>query len=112
MSVSPTKGAKSTVFTLTWAAAAPPAGFIYDVQIKLPAATSYIAWQSGVKTLKANFNPNAGIGTYSFRARVRSTSNRDASGLLDAGGHQRELTSCSFSAWARITALGGESLGI
>jgi hypothetical protein len=54
------------------------------VQIKRPGSTFYVAWQTGVTTLKANFTPGAGAGTYSFDTRIRSTATVSSSGYSTA----------------------------
>ncbi len=60
---------------VTWSSAAPPGGYVFDVKIKRP-ASSYVTWQSGVSTLSASVVPDAGVGTYSFRARLRNANGR------------------------------------
>jgi hypothetical protein len=80
MKESPTTGHVTTRFTVTWAAGAPPPGYAFDIQIKRPGSLSFVAWKSGVTSTNAHFTPNAGKGTYSFRARLRKLSNSAASG--------------------------------
>jgi hypothetical protein len=70
----------ATPFTVTWATGAPATGFVYDVQVKRPGSTSYVSWRSGVTTPSAAFIPDAGTGSYSFRARLRKTTNGTFSG--------------------------------
>jgi sugar lactone lactonase YvrE len=76
----PSTGSTSTSFNITWAAAAPPSGYVFDVQIKPPGSASYVSWSSGVTSLSASFKPTSGVGTYSFRARLRKTASGAASG--------------------------------
>jgi hypothetical protein len=68
----PKTGMATTTFTITWATAPPPTGIVFDVQIKRPGSTQFVAWKPGVVTLAGTFVPDAGTGTYQFRARVRS----------------------------------------
>jgi virginiamycin B lyase len=71
-----------------WATAAPPSGYGVDVQVKVPGATQYVTWQSGVTNESAKFGPSsplwAGPGTYKFEARLRLLSNNAASGFSKA----------------------------
>jgi hypothetical protein len=71
MSASPTSGTTSTLFSLGWAAASPPAGYVFDVQIRRPGQSSFSDWVTSVTSTGAQFTPDAGAGTYTFRARVR-----------------------------------------
>jgi virginiamycin B lyase len=68
---SPPSGTTSTTFTVTWAAAAPPTGWVSDVSIKRPGATKFSGWKSGQTTTSAPFVPDARKGVYVFRARLR-----------------------------------------
>jgi outer membrane protein assembly factor BamB len=70
MILSPTSGTISTVFTIQWATAPPPAGFVYDVQIQRPGSADWTNWEVGVTTTQDSFVPDSGTGTYSFRAHV------------------------------------------
>jgi hypothetical protein len=74
LTAAPASGALGTVFTLTWAAGAAPSGYVYDVQIKRPGSTSWKNWKWTQIVRSATFVPDAGVGTYSFRARVRRPS--------------------------------------
>jgi plastocyanin len=65
----PSSGPSGEAFDVTWASAAPPAGRVFDVQVKVPGG-SWQAWQSGVTTLSASYIPCA-AGAYRFRARMR-----------------------------------------
>jgi plastocyanin len=86
MKFKPKKGGTGTSFTITWATAAPPAGFVFDVQVKRPGAAAFVNWQTGVTTQSATFQPDAGTGSYQFQARLRKTSNGTASGFSAAKG--------------------------
>jgi hypothetical protein len=56
-----------------------PAGFLYDVQIKRPGATAFVDWMPSQTSTGATFTPDAGTGTYQFKARLRKLSNGKAS---------------------------------
>ncbi len=75
VSAVPQSGTTTTVFTITWASTAPPSGFVIDVQVKRPGHALYEDWQSGVTTLSATFTPDAGVGRYLFRGRIRNSTN-------------------------------------
>jgi outer membrane protein assembly factor BamB len=75
MLFSPATGGVTTVFTLTWATAAPPSGFVYDVRILRPGTTTWADWKMGVTTLSATFVPDSGVGTYQFKAHIKKSSN-------------------------------------
>ncbi len=72
--VSSTTGGTSTVFAIQWACEDPPAGYVFDVQIKRAGSRQWVSWQDGVTTMGADFTPDAGTGNYKFRARMRNTS--------------------------------------
>jgi hypothetical protein len=69
---------------VTWASQPPPSGYAVDVQIKRPGTTSYVYWQTRTTQPSGAFTPDAGPGTYSFRARYRKLSNWSASGWSSA----------------------------
>jgi outer membrane protein assembly factor BamB len=75
MIISPTTGGVTTPFTIQWATAAPPAGFVYDVQIQRPGSTTWSNWKTGVTTTSATFTPDTGTGTYWFKAHIKNSSN-------------------------------------
>ena len=80
--VSPTSGIQTDTYTITWATAPLPAGFVEDVQIKrhteLP-DSRWQQWRHGTSLLSDSFVPDAGPGTYAFRDRIRRSSNRNHS---------------------------------
>jgi plastocyanin len=79
----PVAGSVTTTFTITWASAAPDPSFVFDVQIKRPGAT-WATWKFNQTALSSTFVPDAGVGTYSFRARYHNTVNNKASGWSQA----------------------------
>ena len=80
MKVSPASGHIGHSFTLTWASGAPGKGRVFDVQIKRPGTSAWVFLKSDTTLAKMNFLPDATTGTYSFRARLRKSSNGNASG--------------------------------
>lgn len=75
---------------VTWASAAPPAGFGFDVQVQPPGSTDWVDWLTGVTGQTVVFGPNsplwAGPGTYRFRAGMVNTVNGTTSGYSPAKG--------------------------
>jgi virginiamycin B lyase len=74
---------------LTWASAAPPSGFAFDVEVKTPGSTTWLTWLHGVSSTTATLGPAGGgpytgPGTYKFRSRIRNTGNGAASGYSPA----------------------------
>jgi len=80
--VSPTSGAQTDTYTITWATAPLPVGLVEDVQIKrhseLP-DSKWQQWRHGTSLESDSFVPDAGPGTYAFRDRIRRSSNRNHS---------------------------------
>jgi plastocyanin len=76
---SPGSGNLGTQFTVTWASATAPAGFVFDTQIKRPGG-SWLDWKIGKTGVSATFQADAGAGTYQFRSRLRKTTNGAFSG--------------------------------
>jgi outer membrane protein assembly factor BamB len=68
----PTAGTLATDFTVTWASAPPPMGLGYDVQVQRPGSSVWEFWKRNVLTTAATFRPDAGTGTYWFRAHIRN----------------------------------------
>jgi len=66
---SPHRGHLATSFTITWASHVADTGFAYDVQIRRPDG-SWRSWKHHVMRASDAFSPNAGRGTYRFRARL------------------------------------------
>ena len=79
MTASPPSGGPGTQFTIAWASATPPAGFVFNVQIRRPDSGTWVDWKNGVTSTSATFVPDAGTGAYSFRAKLRKTSNGSSS---------------------------------
>ena len=71
VSVSPTSGGVGTPFSVTWASGAPPSGYVYDVQIRRAGSSVWQFYRQATTTASAVFAPDAGVGTYSFQARIR-----------------------------------------
>jgi eukaryotic-like serine/threonine-protein kinase len=72
MVLQPETGYTGTTYTVTWASAPPPAGLVYDVQIQRPGSTAWEFWKKDATSTGDAFVPDAGTGTYWFRAHVRN----------------------------------------
>jgi hypothetical protein len=77
--VAPDEGTATTPFNVQWAAAAPPPGYVFDVDVSRP-GQPFAAWQTGVTSLSGKFVADAGSGQYKFQARLRNTANGQTSG--------------------------------
>jgi uncharacterized repeat protein (TIGR01451 family) len=84
MTAKPATGSTTTTFTLTWAAAAPPAGYSEDVQVMRPGTTTWASLFKATTATSGTFVPNKGTGTYKFRCRFRRTSGTGASAYTAA----------------------------
>jgi plastocyanin len=71
--------ASPSSYTVTWAAAPPPAGLAEYIQVKRPGSTSFTNWLTSQTGTSATFSPDAGAGTYSFHARERKSADGTAS---------------------------------
>jgi hypothetical protein len=74
LKASPTSGTPATEFNIIWSSVVAPAGYVFDVQVKRPGATAFVAWKRNQTARKATFIPDGGTGTYAFRARLRKPS--------------------------------------
>ena len=82
--VAPTSGSTATMFTVMWSSSGLSSGYRFDIQRKNPGSTSWVAWLTGQTALSAIFTPTSGVGTYTFRARLRSRANAKFSGWSPA----------------------------
>ncbi len=71
LKVKPKSGTVSTPFTVTWSSATAPAGFVFDVQILRAGTSTWTNWVTGQTAKSGVFTPDAGAGTYQFRALMR-----------------------------------------
>ena len=71
----PTTGSITTVFTIQWATVPPPAGFVYDVQVRRPGSRDFVDWMMGTVLPSATFVADAGKGNYDFKAHLKKSSN-------------------------------------
>jgi Tol biopolymer transport system component len=62
-----------TNLEVIWSASPPPEGWVFDVRIKRPGASAFTLWKTNETETQAVFTPDAGPGTYDFRARLRPT---------------------------------------
>jgi len=74
LKAAPASGTVSTPFTITWASATAPSGFVFDVQVKRPGSSTWTNWLTAQTAASSVFTPDAGVGTYRFRARMRELS--------------------------------------
>jgi Tol biopolymer transport system component len=72
VTAAPTTGNLTTIFTITWASAAPPSGYKFDVQIFRPGATDWADWKPNTTRRSSTFVADSGTGVYSFQARLRN----------------------------------------
>ena len=70
----PATGTTGTPFTVTWSAAPPSQGFVFDVQIRAPSDRAFHDWQVGQSNVAATYVPSS-PGSYAFRARLRNSTN-------------------------------------
>ena len=68
----PETGTTGVPLTVTWSAASPSEGFLFDVQIQTPSNPSFRNWRVGQTDVSATFVPPA-EGAYAFRARLRDS---------------------------------------
>jgi hypothetical protein len=81
----PAQGGQTTVFTITWASGSVPTGYNVDVQISRPGGPGFVGWKVNQTGLSSTFVPDAGVGVYSFRARLqKGTSQRKLTGYSEA----------------------------
>jgi plastocyanin len=73
-------GSTSAGWTLRWSSlSSVPSTRAFDVQIKKPGTTAFVAFRTAVMSRTAFFNPSR-IGTYQFRARTKNLANGKSSG--------------------------------
>lgn len=80
--VSPSSGSVGAAFRVTVAAVAAPSGFVYDIQ-RRKGSGDWSAWKRGITSKSVAFRPKA-VGRWSFRSRLRKTSNGARSGWSPA----------------------------
>jgi plastocyanin len=82
VAISPTLVVPGQPYTVTWAAQAAPAGYVFDVQYKEPTGSSWINWRTDVTTTNEVVHTNAGTiqGKWQYRARIQRVSNGTTSG--------------------------------
>ncbi len=66
----PPNGPSGTTFTVTWATSEPPAGYVFDVQVRAP-GSSWVSLAQGVSYSSTTVTPTD-PGVYAFRARLRA----------------------------------------
>jgi uncharacterized repeat protein (TIGR01451 family) len=78
----PTISGTGTSRSVTWATAAPPAGYGFDVRVKTPTGTTVIA--TGTATTGTVYQADQGPGAYKISVRLRRTSDNKATGYASA----------------------------
>lgn len=79
LQITPARGTSATTFTVRWAPARLPIGYVVDVQRRAPGSTTWTNWRSGATGTSSTFRTST-RGRWSYRARLRRTSNGAASG--------------------------------
>ena len=74
--ISPSSGTLSTLFTVQWGFGLTFNGYVFDVQIKRPGATTWATWQHGVTAVQTTFTADAGIFARSGAMTGRSSGKR------------------------------------
>lgn len=69
-------GTRTTRFVLTLAQGTPPAGVRFDVQVTRPKTSTWANLATSATGSTFGFTPDKGAGTYKFRVRVHTTTNR------------------------------------
>jgi hypothetical protein len=82
VTVKPTYTGSGSTRTVTWASAAPAAGYVFDVKVKTP--TGLVTVANGTTTTSASFTATQGPGKYTFQVRLRRTSDNAATGYAKA----------------------------
>ena len=78
VTVKPTFTGTGSTRTVTWASAAPAAGYVFDVKVSTP--TGLVTLFTGTTSTSTSFTATQGPGTYSFQVRLRRTSDNKATG--------------------------------
>ena len=76
--VVPSTGNVGEPLLVTWSAAAPAPGFLFDVQIRVPMDRAFRDWLVGQTATATTYVP-AEAGSYAFRARLRASGTGAAS---------------------------------
>jgi plastocyanin len=83
--LSPSSGAVDSSFQVTWSSQPAPAGYVYEIDVQRPGSTRFAPWTYGTTLESGSFVPDAGPGTYSFRARLRHVASRKAGPFSPTG---------------------------
>ena len=74
----PASGRSGKSFDVSWSAAAPSQGFVFDAQVQVPSGT-FQDWMMGQTRTSASYLPSE-AGQFAFRTRLRQNANGAASG--------------------------------
>ncbi len=69
--VTPATGTTATVFKVSWATAALPPGYAFDVQVKTPTSAAFVNLLVNTTLKMTTYTPTAGPGVYQFRSLVK-----------------------------------------
>jgi virginiamycin B lyase len=75
----PAAGTVGAPVKVTWGAAAPPAGMVFDVQVMTPGSAHWQPWVTGTTARQGKYSTGT-PGSYEFRARLRNPAGPAASG--------------------------------
>jgi hypothetical protein len=67
----PQEGPETGTFHISWAGARLPGPYVADIQVRRPGAPGFEDWKTDQSFFASTFVPDAGPGTYLFRARAR-----------------------------------------
>ena len=98
LAVAPSAGKVTTPFTVTFCSGLPPVGYVMNIQVKRPRSGGFTNWLTDQAVKSAVFIPDAGKGTYSFRAELKKLVGGASSGY-------------SVPVSIQVTALFGPSSG-
>jgi len=82
LKIKPKSGHTGTRFVVTWSSEAAPAGASFTIQYQRPHTTKWRIFKSGATGTHAKFKPDAGTGTYGFRAKMVDASGSSAYSIV------------------------------
>ncbi|MGN6380418.1 MAG: hypothetical protein ACTHNU_15815 [Gaiellales bacterium] len=83
LKIAPASVSSSSSATITWGDAV-PSGYAEEVQVRRPGTTTFVDWIPSTTATHAAFQPDAGTGTYTFRARLLKAGTTAVSGWSPA----------------------------
>jgi hypothetical protein len=85
-----------------WADHLPP-GVVADVEVQRPQGEPFLRWRTGLTSAATRFTPDAGIGLYRLRVRVRRPAAGAVSGWSPAVTLRVRRVPLAGSTWTRVT---------